>query len=262
MPYVKRNDANLYYEKSGQGPALVLLHALPFDHTLYLYQIAHFSSCLTVLALDFRGFGRSTSPEAPYGLGDLCDDVLAICQAEHMTQAIVLGTSIGSKAATLLGLDHPDFCRAVIAVGGGNQPSDHFESHIQGYRAGRETFHAQHLTSVLSPTFAQSSLGQYVIQTMLDRAAQLDMQGAGMARTVQAAHDRDLRPRLPNLRPPLLVLNGEFDNSLVRGTETASLVPKSTHHILKGCGHACSIEDPKTFNRHVLHFLDQHGLCP
>ena len=81
MPYVKRNDANLYYEKSGQGPALVLLHALPFDHTLYLYQIAHFSSCFTVLALDFRGFGRSTSPDAPYGLGDLCDDVLAICQA-------------------------------------------------------------------------------------------------------------------------------------------------------------------------------------
>lgn len=262
MPFLQRDQTNLYYEKTGQGPALILLHALPFDHSLYLYQIEHFSAWFTLIAIDFRGFGRSSSPDETYGLDDLRDDVLAICKSENIDQAIVLGTSIGSKVATLIGLDRPDFCKAVIAVGGGNRPSDHYQSHIMGYQAGRETFHAQHLKSVLSSNYANSPLGQHFIQTMLERAAHLNMQGAGMARTVQAAHDRDLRPRLPNLSPPLLVLNGEFDNSLPRGKETATLVTGSTHHILEGCGHACCIEDPQTFNAHIFHFLHQHALFP
>ncbi len=262
MPTIQRNDASIYYDTSGTGPALLMLHALPFDHTLYRYQIAHFSTWFKVIAMDLRGFGRSSSPPVKYGLNDICDDALAVCRAENVDQAIVLGTSIGSKAVMLLGLDHPDFCRAVIAVGAGNKPSAHHPSHIEGYMIGRDHFHPTHLRNVVSKAFADSPLGAHLLGTMLERARVLGMTGEGMARTVAAAHDRDLRPRLPDLNPPLLVLNGEFDNSLSGGTETASLVPGARHRILKGSGHACCLEDPQTFDAHVLEFLNDNGLLP
>lgn len=262
MPQINRNGVDIYYTTDGEGPALLMLHALPFDHTLYRYQIAHFSTWFKVIAMDLRGFGRSASPPVQYGLNDICDDALAIAKAEGIDQAIVLGTSIGSKAVMLLGLDHPEFCRAVIAVGAGNKPSAHHQSHIDGYMAGRENFHAKHLRSVVSPAFADSQLGAHLLATMLERGRALNMSGEGMARTVAAAHDRDLRPRLPGLRPPLLVLNGEFDNSLSGGTETVSLVPRARHRILKDCGHACCLEDPQTFDAHVIEFLTDKGLMP
>ena len=44
MPYSTANGLRIYYQVSGEGPAFVLVHANPFDHRLWLYQIAQFSS--------------------------------------------------------------------------------------------------------------------------------------------------------------------------------------------------------------------------
>ena len=34
MPVSRANGLDIYYEKAGSGPPLVLIHALPFDHNL------------------------------------------------------------------------------------------------------------------------------------------------------------------------------------------------------------------------------------
>ena len=43
MPYCSVNGNRIYYEVSGEGFPLLLIHANPFDHRLWLYQIASFS---------------------------------------------------------------------------------------------------------------------------------------------------------------------------------------------------------------------------
>ena len=45
---------------AGDGPAMVLVHANPFDHDLWLYQTAHFSTWFRVIGIDIRGYGRSS----------------------------------------------------------------------------------------------------------------------------------------------------------------------------------------------------------
>ena len=263
MPFVVRDSVRIHYETAGEGPALVFLHALPFDHTLYLYQIAHFSTRFRCIAIDFRGFGQTDAVTTPYGLSDLCDDAIAVCAAEKVKGAIVLGTSIGSKAALLLGLDRPDLFKAVIAVGAGNKPAPASAGRIEAYRkTGRDGFHPKHLASVVSGKFAASPLGRYFLDAMAERGRVLGMTGEAMARTVAAAHDRDLRPRLPGLTVPLLVVNGEFDNSREGGTETARLVPHARHEILTDTGHACCLEDPARFDAVVTRFLADIGRLP
>ena len=39
MPYCSVNGIRIYYEASGEGSPLLLIHANPFDHRLWLYQI-------------------------------------------------------------------------------------------------------------------------------------------------------------------------------------------------------------------------------
>ena len=49
MPYSRANGADIWFETKGDGPALVLIHANPFDHDLWLYQAAHFSTWFKVV---------------------------------------------------------------------------------------------------------------------------------------------------------------------------------------------------------------------
>ena len=65
--------------------------------------------------------------------------------------------------------------------------------------------------------------------------------------------------RLPELKMPVLVMNGEFDNSLPRSRETAQKIRGAEHHVIPGTGHACCLEDPATFDGVVLEFLGKNS---
>ncbi len=56
MPVSRANGVDIYYEVAGRGPAMVLIHAIPFDHSLWLYQQARFSTFFRVISVDLRGF--------------------------------------------------------------------------------------------------------------------------------------------------------------------------------------------------------------
>ena len=109
MPFHCRNGVNIWYETAGDGPPLVLIHANPFDHDLWLYQTAHFSTWFRVIGVDIRGYGRSTKMTTPFTLKDMGDDVIGVMDALSIPRAILMGCSVGSGTAILLGLDHIDF---------------------------------------------------------------------------------------------------------------------------------------------------------
>jgi pimeloyl-ACP methyl ester carboxylesterase len=77
-----------------------------------------------------------------------------------------------------------------------------------------------------------------------------------------AGNSTDTTQRLPDMKVPTLVINGEFDHSLKGGQRTASLVPGAVHRALQGTGHACCIEDPAGFDALVLDFLRERNLLP
>ena len=61
------------------------------------------------------------------------------------------------------------------------------------------------------------------------------------------------------LKMPVLVMNGEFDNSLVRSREMSKKIAGAAHHVIPGAGHACCLEDPTIFDEIVLAFLRKHN---
>ena len=65
MPYSTRNGVKSYYEVSGEGFPLVLMHANPFDRRMFLYQVAHFSTFMKVINIDLRAYGYSDKPATP-----------------------------------------------------------------------------------------------------------------------------------------------------------------------------------------------------
>src|SRR6266853_6686666 len=88
MPYSRSNGVDIWYEVTGDGPALVLIHANPFDHDLWLYQTAHFSTWFKVIGIDIRGYGRSVKMTTPYSLKDMAEDVVGVIRDARVQRAI------------------------------------------------------------------------------------------------------------------------------------------------------------------------------
>src|SRR3990172_3466673 len=259
--YSTANGIRIYYEVSGEGSPFVMVHANPFDHNLWMYQISHFSTYFKVIAVDIRGYGRSDKPQTPFSLKDMTDDVLGVCRDQGVKVAILAGVSVGSGMAILLGLDHPEIFKAIILVGGSSGPGGFVEERIAGYtKVGIEKYHIQHLRELVAPDFADSKMGKYLLNTFVERDPWLSGQAIGQI--FRARGGTDMTPRLSGMKVPTLVINGEYDNSLAGGKKTAALIPGAVHRVLPKTGHACNIEDPATFDAFVVEFLRAHQLMP
>ena len=134
MPYSTNKDIRIYYEVCGEGVPLLLIHANPFDHNLWIYQVSHFSTYFKVIALDIRGYGRSDKPTSAFSLKDMGDDVLAVCRDEGVQEAIFLGASVGSTIALWLAIDHAEMFKALILVGGSGKASSRAQDRIRWYK--------------------------------------------------------------------------------------------------------------------------------
>jgi 3-oxoadipate enol-lactonase len=258
MPYSTRNGVKTYFEVSGEGFPLVLMHANPFDRRMFLYQAANFSTYFKVINIDLRGYGYSGKPAVPITMTDLCEDVVAVCRQEGVREAIFIGVSVGGVMGLQLGLDYPELFKALILVGCSSQPGDRYQSRIDGYmQQGVKNFHIQHLTDLVSKDFSQTKLGKYLLGMHTEMDSRLST--PAIAEIFHALQNRDLTARLPELQIPVLIMNGEFDNSPKRRKEMSTKIAGAEHHVIAGAGHACCLEDPATFDELVLGFLRKHG---
>jgi pimeloyl-ACP methyl ester carboxylesterase len=260
MPVSRRNGVDIWYEVKGDGPAMVLIHANPFDHDLWMYQSAHFSTWFKVISVDIRGYGRSSKVTAPYSLKDMSDDVIGVMRDCDASRAILGGCSVGSSIALLLALDHPDRFDALVLVGGNSGSSSRYQSRIDGYRNNLGDYHIRHLRELVTPAFAESRLGSHLLSLWVKREPRLN--GEAIARVFLAGNLTATTDRLGTVTVPTLVINGELDHSLPAGQMTASLIPGAVHRVLPGTGHACCLEDPAGFDRLVFDFLQERGLVP
>ncbi len=260
MPYSTSNGVKIWYEVSGDGPTMIFVHANPFDNTLWTYQIAHFSTWFRVISIDIRAYGRSDKPTTTYSLKDMCDDVVAVMKDSGTERAILCGCSVGSSIALLLGLDRPDLFDAVILVGGNSSASSRYQQRIDGYTRDLSNYHLKHMHLLVQPEFAASRLGAYLLNRYVERQPRLD--GYAIAEVFKAANSTSTIDRLGSMRPPTLVINGEFDHSRPAGEETARLIPGAVHKVLPGTNHACCLEDPAGFDELVMNFLKKRKLLP
>ena len=261
MPYAYNGGVRIFYEVAGEGPAMVLIHANPFDHNLWAYQTVRFSNRFRIVAPDLRGYGRSDKIATPFGLDDLAGDIVAVCNHAGVDRAIVGGISVGSGIALALALDHPDLVRALILVGGASSRPAAYDGRIAGYEGERfPQYRRTHMQECFAPGFAATPLGRHLIGGFIEFDPVLD--GKAIGQVFRARGGADLRPRVPSLRVPTIVINGEHDMSLAPGRETVSLIPGAAHKVLNNTGHCCNLEDPAAFDAAVIEFLGSNGLWP
>jgi alpha/beta hydrolase fold len=85
----------LAYERSGDGPAMVLLHGWPGDHTDYRDVVPIVSSLVDVVVPDLRGFGESdkhrSDPAGSYSADAQARNVVGLIEQLGMDRPVIGG---------------------------------------------------------------------------------------------------------------------------------------------------------------------------
>jgi len=125
----------LHLVEQGTGPLVLLVHGFPESWYSWRLQLPALAAAgYRAVALDVRGYGRSSKPAATpdYRMLALVEDNVALVRALGEDTAVIIGHDWGSNIAATSALLHPEIFRAVGLLSvpytppGGPRPTDIF----------------------------------------------------------------------------------------------------------------------------------------
>jgi pimeloyl-ACP methyl ester carboxylesterase len=246
----------LFYEVSGTGEPVVLIHAFSVDRRMWAPQIAALEGRFRVVRYDLRGHGKSEGPSTPYSPHE---DLRAVLDALGIGKATLIGLSAGATLAIDFAIVHPDrVARIVLASPGlnGHVPSAPltwtqpvFKAAGSGDSEGAARLWAETpIMALRNDLTAAKTVKDLVMSNVrlwtyrTNPAQQLTPPAAG---------------RLSEVKCPTLVILGEQDlphineiaNLLVKGIAGARLVT------IPRAGHIVNLDARDAFNQAVDSFL-------
>jgi pimeloyl-ACP methyl ester carboxylesterase len=112
------DEFRLAYERTGSGPAVLLLHGWPGDRTDYRAVVPLVSRSADVIVPDLRGFGESdkhpAEPARQYNAAAQARSIAGLIGELGLGQVVLAGYDIGSRIAQAVARDRPDLVRALV----------------------------------------------------------------------------------------------------------------------------------------------------
>jgi len=253
MTLVRVGDIELDYERSGQGPALLMIMgmsgtALSWGEPFLSLLREDFD----VIVYDHRGIGASSRLEGPITIGEMAGDAAGLLAALELDSAHVLGISMGGMIAQELALSHPANIRTLTLgcsyCGGARSartPDDVLARIQQSWSSGdRELAMRTSWEINVSPEFAanEQEWAQFVARAMRRSVAVAVIQ-----QQARAIAGHDTCERLHEIAAPTLVAHGSLDQLLpvANGRLLAELIPGAELEIFDGVGHMFFLERPE-----------------
>lgn len=116
MPHVTVRGIAVHYQQAGQGPDVVLLHAVTSNLAIWLFinLIDTLARNYRVTAYDLRGHGLSEVTPTGYDSASMAADFAALHEALELQPAYLVGHSFGAVIALHAAHLYPECVRGVI----------------------------------------------------------------------------------------------------------------------------------------------------
>lgn len=254
-----------HVQRSGLGPAVVLLHCLGVNGRFWEYVapvndrgddlVTALSHDFTVLRYDFPGHGVAKSASSQYSIEDLADQLAAVLDAEGFDTASVVGISLGGVVAQSFAARYSHRVEKLALIDTTPRYSPELRGmwHQRARTAQTEGVGAL-VTGLMnvwfSSAFAHSD--STAVRYVRDTLQQLD--GEAYAKACIALAQADLRGEMERITANTLVVCGTEDIpsfiesaiGFLRTLKNAKLV------WLEGARHASILEAPRPFWDNLL----------
>lgn len=254
----------LYYEVTGAGPPLVLLHGGLVDHRMWDGQFDEFARHFRVVRYDQRGHGLSKSPPTSY---DECEDLRQLMQHLGIPRAHIMGLSLGGRIAIDFALKYPDTVTSLVPVGPGLSGYEFTGAAVREQLAQTRVALVRGDVERVVALFQEAWVaGPQRSLEQVDPAVRQRVQQMGMQclRRGNMGPAQPLTPpavnRLPEIHVPTLTIGGELDQPEILRImrRIANKVGGAEEVLIPGAAHMVNMEQPAQFNRIVLDFLSKH----
>src|SRR5205809_3367670 len=111
---VQVNGMRMYYEVSGSGEPLIILHGAYMNIPTMGAIIPKLAKTHRVYALELQGHGRTTDIDRPITYQILADDVAAFIDAVGLKKADVFGYSMGAITGLQVAIRHPTMVNKLV----------------------------------------------------------------------------------------------------------------------------------------------------
>ncbi|MEO6063615.1 MAG: alpha/beta fold hydrolase [Thermoflexales bacterium] len=246
------DGARLAYERSGRGPAMLLVHGFSLDLDMWRAVAPLLAARRSVVAVDLRGFGRSDLPNGPY---THMADLAGLMDGLAIDRAAVVGLSMGGGIALDFALAYPERASALVAV---DATLDGFRWTIDwDLRVRERTLDEIRRAWLASDLLAWPQRDPVVMAWMAQQVSAY----SGWHWRNRNPHLRSAAPglgRLGEIQAPTLALVGEHDHADFRAIAEilARDIPRARLEVLPGVGHLPPMEAPAAVGQAIIRFLD------
>jgi pimeloyl-ACP methyl ester carboxylesterase len=255
-------NTKIFFEMSGRGKPLLLLHSGIADHRMWAGQCVEFSRHFQVITPDLRGYGKSPAPNESFRH---YEDIHELIQHLGFTSVNIAGCSLGGKVAIELAIVYPEIVGRLILIAPGMPGYEYRDretlakdASLEGLIAsGRREEVADMLVNiwVVGPKrdreTVDSAARALVREMILDNYASVTDQFP------EAPPGFDVMSRLVEIRVPTLVMIGDSD--LPDMQAISQLVTDRIHgakrQLIPNAAHLPNLENSVLFNQSVIDFL-------
>jgi 3-oxoadipate enol-lactonase len=248
----------LWVEARGDGHPVLLLHSGLVDSRMWDHQVVALDKGgYRPIRFDFRGFGRSERPEAPYSH---VADAVAVLDALGVERATVVGCSLGGALDLVLAVHHPERVDALVLAGSG----------LPGYAEWSPRMRAiwDEVDAAVKAGELERAHEMDLSPWVLDLGEPSDAEIRAIAgdnahvltldEELEQGPEEPIEPRLAAIAVPTLVVVGDRDipEMLEIATRLSEQIPRAEAVVIEGADHLVPMRRPGEFNRVLLEFLD------
>lgn len=255
------NDFNLSYDDIGEGSIpIVFLHGFPFDKTMWQEQMDYLKGTHRVIALDIRGFGKSTDEESHLSIELFANDLILFIDKLALEKVIICGLSMGGFIALNAVKRFPSRFEALILCDT-QCIADSHDVKANRYKAIediKEYGVANFNEAFIKKVFHEDSINnkpelvERLRSVVFSNSQHIICQGL-VALTERSATCGFLN----KLKIPTLIICGRED--VVTPLEESKFMNKqikgSVLHVINIAGHVSNLEEPIKFNKLLRDFL-------
>ena len=254
--YITVDGGRLFYETTGKGENIVLLHDGMVSREIWDEQFPVLAKNYRVARYDRRNYGKSSDPQAKYS--DI-EDLNQLFIQLKIDKAIIFGMSSGGGLAIDFTLKYPEKVSALVLVG----------AVVSGYGYTSNMFtRGGHIKSLAELTDPQKSIKYWVWEDPYEIYSENIKAKEKVEKLLKAnlheekggfnkPPDRKAARFLSEIKVPALVLVGEYDIPDVHahGGVIEFGIQGAKREVILKSGHLIPIEQPEAFNASVLRFL-------
>ena len=271
MAFMEAKDGTkIYFEDTGEGKPLVLIHGWPLSGAMWEYQVEPLArSGLRCISYDRRGFGRSDKPFKGYDYATLARDLASLLDHLQLSDVTLVGFSMGGGEVAEYLARHNSSGRVTRAVlvssivpyllkshdNPDGVDASVFQEMQDGLRADRPAF----LTEFTEKFFNVGIVSSPVSMPMLAACCEVAMTASPIA-TIDCVHafsHTDLRAAARSIKVPTLIIHGDADQTVpikVSAQAAARLIPGAQLKVYSGAPHGLFFTHKDDLNRDLAAF--------